>query len=60
MKATINGKNVTAETLDQLREIASQESSESWIYGEDAQGAFGFCNEKGCTCEQFMRYNQQH
>ena len=57
MSATINGKTVATKTLDELRDIARRESSEAWIYGNNDQGAFGFCNDPDCNCDQFTRYD---
>jgi hypothetical protein len=54
-RATINGVVVEAE-YTKLKEYAYAVSDESWIYGEDSDGAFGFCNDPNCTCDKFVRY----
>ena len=59
MTAEINGKTVEAETLDELRQIARQQSTERWIYGRDDRARFGFCNDPNCRCDGFILYEYE-
>jgi len=53
-RAVVDGVEVEAD-YPRLKEFAYG-SSDGWIYGEDDQGAFGFCTDPDCTCDRFVRY----